>query len=196
MEYQNKTITLKDGRTALLRAVCKEDAIPMIAYMKACYEQTPYLMRYPDEFAVTAEQEATYLERQLVSPDVLMLVCEVEGKLAGNCQLDLNRWRKTRHRGQVAIALLKDYWGLGIGTAMFEEMIEGIKLETVKFLFHVRVERPVEREKVAEETSASHGEDDKSLKKEPVRNDHKFGRNDLCPCGSGKKYKNCCGREA
>ena len=53
------------------------------------------------------------------------------------------------------------------GSAMFEEMIEGIKLETVKFLFHVRVERPVEREKVAEETSAIHGSDDKSLKKEP-----------------------------
>ena len=44
--------------------------------------------------------------------------------MAGNCQLDLNRWRKTRHRGQVAIALLKDYWGLGIGTAMFKEMID------------------------------------------------------------------------
>lgn len=136
MEYQNKTITLKDGRTALLRAVCKEDAIPMIAYMKACYEQTPYLMRYPDEFAVTAEQEATYLERQLVSPDVLMLVCEVEGKLAGNCQLDLNRWRKTRHRGQVAIALLKDYWGLGIGTAMIEkarqEKLEQLELEVIE----------------------------------------------------------------
>ena len=134
MEYQNKTITLKDGRTALLRAVCKEDAVPMIAYMKACYEQTPYLMRYPDEFAVTAEQEATYLERQLVSPDVLMLVCEVEGKLAGNCQLDLNRWRKTRHRGQVAIALLKDYWGLGIGTAMFKEMIDKARQEKLEQL--------------------------------------------------------------
>ena len=134
MEYQNKTITLKDGRTALLRAVCKEDAIPMIAYLKACYEQTPYLMRYPDEFAVTAEQEATYLERQLVSPDVLMLVCEVEGKLAGNCQLDLNRWRKTQHRGQVAIALLKDYWGLGIGTAMFKEMIEKARQEKLEQL--------------------------------------------------------------
>lgn len=81
------------------------------------------------------------------------------------------------------------------GSAMFEEMIEGIKLETVKFLFHVRVERPVEREKVAEETSASHGSDDKSLKKEPVRNNNTVGRNDECPCGSGKKYKNCCGRE-
>ena len=80
------------------------------------------------------------------------------------------------------------------GSAMFEEMIEGIKNETVKFLFHVRVERPVEREKVVEETSASHGEDDKSLKKEPARNENKVGRNDVCPCGSGKKYKNCCGR--
>ena len=80
------------------------------------------------------------------------------------------------------------------GSAMFEEMIEGIKNETVKYLFHVRVERPVEREKVAEETSASHGADDKSLKKEPARNDNKVGRNDVCPCGSGKKYKNCCGR--
>lgn len=134
MEYQSKTITLKDGRTALLRAVCKEDAEPMIAYMKTCYEQTPYLMRYSDEFTITAEQEATYLERQLVSPDVLMLVCEVEGKLAGNCQLDLNRWRKTRHRGQVAIALLKDYWGLGIGTAMFEEMIEKARQEKLEQL--------------------------------------------------------------
>ena len=82
------------------------------------------------------------------------------------------------------------------GSAMFEEMIEGIKTETVIFLFHVRVERPIEREQVAKETSASHGQDDNSLKKEPIKNDHKFGRNDLCPCGSGKKYKNCCGREA
>ena len=73
------------------------------------------------------------------------------------------------------------------GSAMFEEMIEGIKTETVKFLFHVRVERPIEREQVAKETSASHGQDDNSLKKEPIKNDHKFGRNDLCPCGSGKK---------
>ena len=82
------------------------------------------------------------------------------------------------------------------GSAMFEEMIEGIKTETVKLLFHVRLERPIEREQVAKETSASHGQDDNSLKKEPIKNDHKFGRNDLCPCGSGKKYKNCCGREA
>ena len=82
------------------------------------------------------------------------------------------------------------------GSAMFEEMIEGIKLDTVKFLYHIQIQKPVERERVAEETSASHGGDEGDTKKQPVRNENKVGRNDLCPCGSGKKYKNCCGREA
>lgn len=84
------------------------------------------------------------------------------------------------------------------GSAMFEEMIEGIKLDTVRFLFHIQVERPVERERVAQETSASHAStgDSAEVKKEPVRNEDKVGRNEVCPCGSGKKYKNCCGREA
>ncbi|AYE34761.1 preprotein translocase subunit SecA [Clostridium septicum] len=84
------------------------------------------------------------------------------------------------------------------GSAMFEEMIEGIKLDTVKFLFHIQMERPVERERVAEETSASHASsgDSAEVKKEPVRNADKVGRNEVCPCGSGRKYKNCCGREA
>ena len=81
------------------------------------------------------------------------------------------------------------------GSAMFDEMIQGIKTETVKLLYHVRAERPVEREKVAEETGASHGNDE-SVKNAPVKNENRVGRNDMCPCGSGKKYKNCCGREA
>ncbi|MBQ6820059.1 MAG: preprotein translocase subunit SecA [Clostridium sp.] len=82
------------------------------------------------------------------------------------------------------------------GSAMFDEMIDSIKLDTVKFLFHIQIKKPVEREKVAEETSATHGGDSGEVKKKPVKNENKVGRNDICPCGSGKKYKNCCGREA
>ena len=81
------------------------------------------------------------------------------------------------------------------GSAMFEEMIEGIKIDTLKFLFHIQIQKPVERERVAEETSASHGGDEGESKNQTVRNEPKVGRNDACPCGSGKKYKNCCGRE-
>ena len=80
------------------------------------------------------------------------------------------------------------------GSAMFDEMIYNIKIDTVKFLFHVKLERAPEREKVVKETYTN--ESDNSVKKQPVKKTDKAGRNDLCPCGSGKKYKNCCGRTA
>ena len=77
------------------------------------------------------------------------------------------------------------------GSGMFEEMIYNIKVDTVKYLYHVQSQRTPERERVAKETATNY---DDSVKQEPVRKEHKVGRNDPCPCGSGKKYKNCCGR--
>ncbi|GAA0124011.1 preprotein translocase subunit SecA [Clostridium faecium] len=77
------------------------------------------------------------------------------------------------------------------GSDMFDEMIENIKIETVKYLFHVRVEKAPERERVAKVTSTN---EDNSLTKTPLKKKEKPNRNDLCPCGSGHKYKNCCGR--
>ncbi|EJT5924895.1 preprotein translocase subunit SecA [Clostridium perfringens] len=82
------------------------------------------------------------------------------------------------------------------GSAMFDEMINNIKIDTVRYLFHVKVEaEKPQRERVAKETGASHGGDSQKIKKKPVKKEPKVGRNDLCPCGSGKKYKSCCGRE-
>ncbi|MCR6514399.1 MAG: preprotein translocase subunit SecA [Clostridium sp.] len=83
------------------------------------------------------------------------------------------------------------------GSEMFEEMIDSIRLDTIKYLFHIQMERPVERERVVQETSASHaGTDSAPKKKEPAKKSVTVGRNEPCPCGSGKKFKNCCGREA
>lgn len=85
------------------------------------------------------------------------------------------------------------------GSQMFDEMIQGIKTDTVKYIFHVQMEKAPERERVAKETSAVHAGadgDSKSTKREPVRKKIEICRNEPCPCGSGKKYKNCCGREA
>lgn len=79
------------------------------------------------------------------------------------------------------------------GMNMFDEMIYTIKENTVKMMFRVRAERTVERERVAEPTSTNM---DDTVKKAPIRKDKKVGRNDPCPCGSGKKYKNCCGKNA
>ena len=84
------------------------------------------------------------------------------------------------------------------GSEMFEDMIQNIKLDTVKYIFHVQVEREApKRERVVQEMSASHASasgEEEPKKKEPVRKAPTVGRNELCPCGSGKKYKNCCGK--
>ncbi|MBU5488878.1 preprotein translocase subunit SecA [Clostridium sp. MSJ-8] len=84
------------------------------------------------------------------------------------------------------------------GSDMFAEMIESIKIDTVKYLFHVQIEKAPARERVAKETAAVHasaGGSEEPAKREPIRKEREIGRNELCPCGSGKKYKNCCGRE-
>ena len=78
------------------------------------------------------------------------------------------------------------------GFDMFDEMGQNIKEETIRLLFHVRVEQKVEREQVAKVTGTNK---DDSAPKGPVKREvAKVYPNDPCPCGSGKKYKQCCGR--
>ncbi len=78
------------------------------------------------------------------------------------------------------------------GYDMFDEMTQNIKEETVRLLFRVRIEQKVEREQVAKVTGTNK---DDTIQKGPVkRTEDKVYPNDPCPCGSGKKYKQCCGR--
>ena len=79
------------------------------------------------------------------------------------------------------------------GYEMFDAMTENIKEDTVRLLLHVKVEQKVEREEVAKVTGTNK---DDSLQKGPVKKEVKIYPNDPCPCGSGKKYKQCCGRNA
>ena len=80
------------------------------------------------------------------------------------------------------------------GFDMFNDMTAAIRQDTVKTMLRIRVEQKVEREEVAKVTGTNK---DASATREPVkRKNAKVGRNDPCPCGSGKKYKQCCGRNA
>ena len=80
------------------------------------------------------------------------------------------------------------------GMDMFEEMINSIKEDTVKHIFHARRNREIKREQVAQPITASLGSDGEGEKRKPVTRGQKVGRNEPCPCGSGKKYKRCCGQ--
>ena len=78
------------------------------------------------------------------------------------------------------------------GYDMFEDMTTAISEDTVRALMHIRIEEHIEREEVVKVTGTNK---DESVKKGPVRRtEKKIGPNDPCPCGSGRKYKHCCGR--
>lgn len=76
------------------------------------------------------------------------------------------------------------------GFDMFEEMTKAIQEDTVKFLYHIETPDKMERKRVANAVETSGG----NLKQKPIVKGKKIGRNDPCPCGSGLKYKKCCGK--
>ena len=81
-----------------------------------------------------------------------------------------------------------------MGYDMFGEMTNSIAETTIRTLFHIRIEQKVEREQVAQATGTN--KDDSASHTPKKREEKKVYPNDPCPCGSGKKYKNCCGRQA
>ena len=76
---------------------------------------------------------------------------------------------------------------------MFNDMTAAIREDTVKLLFRIKVEQKIEREEVNKVTGTNK---DDTATRGPIKKAKKIGRNDLCPCGSGKKYKMCCGKDA
>ncbi len=78
------------------------------------------------------------------------------------------------------------------GFDMFEEMISSIQEDTVRYMFNFKIEKDVERKRVAKITGTNQG--DQNSKPKTIVKGKKVGRNETCPCGSGKKYKKCCGQ--
>ena len=124
MIIQPFEVQLKDGRKALIRSPKDEDIQGVLDYLRISAGETEFILRYPEECGkYTPEGEKALFDRVNASDHEAMLVCLVEGKVAGNCQIMWSTGMKTRHRASVAIALLKEYWNQGIGTRLFQEMI-------------------------------------------------------------------------
>lgn len=125
MRFSERTITLKDGRSCLLCPTYPEYAADMIEYLKITAEETPFLLRYQDEVNYTLEREKEILGNLLENENSVMMLAVVDGKVAGNSSINgMGDKRRIRHRCSLAIALKKEFWNLGIGTAMIEYLEE------------------------------------------------------------------------
>ena len=107
---------LKDGRPALLRSPRDEDIPGMLEYLRLSAAETEFILRYPEECdRYTPEFEKQMFEHINQSPNEAMLVCLADQRVVGTSNIVFNRSLKTRHRGTVAIALIREYWGLNGG---------------------------------------------------------------------------------
>lgn len=124
MEYR-ETITLKDGRTCIIRNGTGLDAQGVLDNFVLNHAQTDFLTTYPDEVSFTMEQEAQYLQNKADSPDEVELVAEVEGSIVGQAGIEaLGRKDKVKHRATFGISIDRDYWHLGIGRALTKACIQ------------------------------------------------------------------------
>ena len=128
MIFKEAEFQLKDGRTALFRSPCEDDADEMLRFIRKASGETDYLMAFPEEFAdFTLEQERAFINADYNSANGLMIACIVDGRIAGNWQISFRTGMKDRHRASIAIALLKEFWNLGIGTKMLGELFQAAR---------------------------------------------------------------------
>ena len=125
MYFEPIEIRLKDGRKCTLRTAQIADAAEMLAFRIKSLGQTDYLMQYPEEMTdYTIEKQLNFINRMIESPNDKMFTVIVDGRIAGTGQVSFNSRIKTRHKAGIGIALLEEYWGLGIGSAIFTEIIK------------------------------------------------------------------------
>ena len=124
MKY-HKTITLKDGRECILRNGEERDGQAVLANFILTHEQTDYLLSYPDENTMTAEQEGQFLQRKTDSEAEVEILAQVDGVVAGLAGIAAVGGRdKICHRAEFGISIDRKYWNLGIGTALMNACMD------------------------------------------------------------------------
>ena len=125
MKCQDKEITLRDGRTCILRSAREEDAEILISYLKATADETPFLMRNAEEYdSLTLEDEKKFIQQREAEERGALLIGFIDGQHIGNCHyMPVSDFRRLRHRCQIGIALYQKYCGFGIGKFMLEEVL-------------------------------------------------------------------------
>lgn len=127
MKYQQE-ITLRSGEPLLLHSLRTEDAQQALDVCKRTAAETLNLMRYPDEWRLTLEQEREYIRNMENGSQSLMLGALIRGRLVGIGSIaPPSAVDRVRHRASLGIAIVKSCWGMGIGTAMMRTLIAQAK---------------------------------------------------------------------
>ncbi len=128
MIFQEKEIILKNGVKAILKTPEPEDAKQLLSTMKKISRETDFISKYEEDWErMTVEDEKKWIESSRNSDSHLVISCYAEGKIIGNCDIIFNTLTKTSHRAAIGIALLRQFHGIGLGSAAFEELLSAAR---------------------------------------------------------------------
>ena len=121
---QPKTFTARNGQQITIRTAQAEDAAALLAYIRPVAEETEFFIFEPDEFPETDEQERKWIQDHLDHPGQIVLLAEAAGTIIGNVSFENGPSRRIAHRGTLGIAVVKEWRGQGVGTALLESLLE------------------------------------------------------------------------
>ena len=128
MIFKQKKVILKNSVEAILKTPEIKDAEMLLNSIKTASNETEFLSRSIEDWEkVTVENEEKFILNVRESLNTLFIACYIDGIIAGNCDITFKTGSKTSHRATVGIALQKKYWNIGIGSAMFNELIKAAK---------------------------------------------------------------------
>ncbi|MBQ2698134.1 MAG: GNAT family N-acetyltransferase [Clostridia bacterium] len=125
MEFLTRSILCRDGTPLQLRRAAPSDAAALLRLLRQTAAETEFLLREPEEIAMSEAEEAVFLSARAAHPGTLMLVADRGGEVVGLASLvPVSAFLRCRHRCELSIALLRDIWGRGVGRTMMETLLE------------------------------------------------------------------------
>jgi RimJ/RimL family protein N-acetyltransferase len=112
-----------NGQQITIRTAQADDAAALLTYIRPVAEETEFFIFEPDEFPETDEQERKWIQDHLDHPGQIVLLAEAGGTIIGNVSFENGACRRIAHRGTLGIAVVKEWRGQGIGTALMENLL-------------------------------------------------------------------------
>lgn len=125
MIFNEKKVKLNNGRECVLRSPVTEDAEKLIMHLKQISLETDFLTRYPEEISITLEAEEKFIKKLNKSLNNVMILAFINDKLVGSAGIDpIGDKIRMLHRATFGIAIIKEAWNLGVGTALITEILD------------------------------------------------------------------------
>ena len=140
MIFKAKTVTLKDGKEVILKSPEVCDASLLLEYITGLSAETPFILRTPEDCTDTVEDEENFIKSNIENPYGIMISAYYDGRIIGNSNLKFNKRNKIAHKCELAIGIRREFWNLGLGTALMAALEEAAKDHGCKIITLIYIE--------------------------------------------------------